>query len=374
MTQGRPTNGRDSIHPEYLARAAREAVEHARFWIPIDRADAPPEGHATTGPGAPWADADIAATAFDPVFRIVLDAMLSCRLARVTPKLMRETGAPQAWLARYATGSRGVFDVDVSAEGVRDDLSALWWLASSAEVVIHCDLARLDTATLFNSVSKLHFAAAREISAATLSYTKVCAAAEGTVALVPRIWRYETMCGWSMLVVAARELAGELAKEVFRQEPRSATQRRSYAKVNVAIHATIQAATYWADSVMADDVEKYILSALRRCMKFPTLDIAAIRGLAAAEGVAIAEGRAAPKQSSLDANTTSTAARRLKKGDPLAESTIELAIDAVQLVAHAGLAERTLWLSDEARLLFRAELDGLRKRLLAARVARRARA
>jgi len=60
--------------------------------------------------------------------------------------------------------------------------------------------------------------------------------------------------------------------------------------------------------------------------------------------------------------------------DPLTDATIELALRAVECVRDAASWERREYASDEGRAAFRAELDGLRKRLLAAQATRRVRA
>ena len=45
------------------------------------------------GRGGPWTDGDIAATAFDPVFRVVLAAMRACRVSGLTQQVTREDPA-----------------------------------------------------------------------------------------------------------------------------------------------------------------------------------------------------------------------------------------------------------------------------------------
>jgi hypothetical protein len=68
------------------------------------------------------------------------------------------------------------------------------------------------------------------------------------------------------------------------------------------------------------------------------------------------------------------ARERAERADPLGDATIELALRAVQQVRDAASWERREYASDEGRAAFRAECDGLRKRLLAAQATRRVRA
>jgi hypothetical protein len=374
MPSDRPLNYNDTMSPELIARAAAEADRRGRFWVHVDAAAdrSAREWSRYEGRGGPWTNRDVASTAFDPVFRVVLDAMRDCRVWGVTQKLMaEEPGAPNAWLARYTTRSGRSLAVDVAAQGADVDLEAWWWLAQHADLAISCDAARLDAPTLFTAVSGIVFAGTgRVIPDAVMSHARARAREPGTVALVPRA----RGTGWTMVVVAAPGLAGELGQEVLRRCQPSAEVMRASERLDVAILGTSQAGNYWTDSVVAHDLEKYIASALRRGEKCPEIPFDAIRALAAAEGVAIAEGRAAPTGGGMAEHTTGIVVERVTKADPMSEATIELALRVVQRIADDGTYVQKHWVSDEGRRRFRAEVDGLHKRLVAALAARRARA
>lgn len=373
MTSDRPLNYNHTISPELIGWTVAQADERGRFWVEINAgADrSPHEWKRYEGRGGSWTDGDVAATAFDPVFRVILASMTACRLVGLTTAALNEPGAPKAWLARYATRDRRALDVDVTADGVGDDLDAWWWLVRHAHPIVSCDGTRLDAATLFTTVTGVTFMTTRLLSGAAGSHAKACAAKAGTVAFLPLPHHK----GWQMVVVAARGLAGELGREAIHRSQLSTEVLRASSSLDVAILGAFQAGSFWTDSVVALDLEKYMVSALRRGEKRPDVSLDAIHALAAAEGVAIAEGRAAPTiAGGMAEHTTSQAVERVTKADPMSEATIELAVRVVRMIADDGSYERKRWVSDAAQRLFRAELEGLHKRLLAALAARRTRA
>ena len=367
MSSQRPLRA-NSLHPEYFAAPAAEADKLGRFCIVIDgkaerRADAWERYRRLPGP---WGKGPITATAFDPAFRIVLAAVRECRLFGITPKLKRDKpGAPEAWLARYTTRDGHGLDVDIGAAGVCDDLEAWWWLVRRARPVLICEATALDAPTLFSIASGPMFTGADRKLASEV-HARERAECPGTVSLLP----YGDDRVWGLIVMAAHGLAGDLAREAVLREPLSEKVRAARANVRSDVLSSAEGIMYWYGKVKAQRFEKTLVATLKQGENKPRVAAVAFRAVLAAEGVAIAEGRGPPERTEQVIVIEDLA----KEAHPLSDATIELALQAVQTVAAAGECERTLWAGDEARALFRAELERLKKRLEAAMRTRRTRA
>ena len=368
MSSQRPLRA-NILHPEYFAAPAAEADELGRFCIVIDgkaprRAFDAWERYRRSP--APWGQGPITATAFDPAFRIVLAAAGECRLFGVTPKLKREkSGAPEAWLERYATRDGRALDVDIGAAGVRDDLEAWWWLVRHAQPVFTCEANALDTPTLFSIGSGPTFTGVGG-KLASEAHARKRAEVPGTVSLLP----YGSDGVFGLVVLAAPGLAGDLAREAVLRQPLSEKVRAVRATLRSGFLSYMEAIDYWYVKVTAQRFEKTLVPTLKKGEEKPQVAIVALRALIAAEGVAIAEGRGPTERTEM----VKLADNLAREAHPLGDATIALALRAVQAVSVAGVCERTQWAGDEARSAFRAELDGLQKRLEAAARTRGARA
>jgi hypothetical protein len=356
------------LHPEYFAAPAAEADKLGRFCIIIDRkAERPREVWARhRSPAGPWGNGPITASAFDPAFRIALAAVRECRLFGVTPKLKRDKpDAPEAWLERYAKRDGRALDVDISAAGVRDDLEAWWWLVQHAKPVLICEATALDAPTLFSIGSGPMFNGV-DRKLASESYARTHAERRGTVSLLP----YGGDKWWGLIVMAAPGLAGDLAREAVLRQPLSEKARAARTTLRSDFLSSVEGIMYWNLKVTAQSFEKTLVASLKEGEKEPGVAAVAFRAVLAAEGVAIAEGRG-PSARTEEVILVEDLANQ---AHPLGDATIELALRAVHTVVTAGECERTLWAGDEARSLFRAELERLQKRLEAAMRARRTRA
>lgn len=374
MSIRRPLASVATIHPEHIAGIARDANDRGRFFMAFDGTIArivegwtPYERERRA-----WRDGRIGAKAFDPGFRIVAAAMRACRIFGVTPRLLREhADAPIAWLARCTVRAGHALDVVLDADGARDDLGAWWWLCLHASPVISCDAASFDSPTLFTIGDGVHFATARFLPKPVLAHAKAEAARAGVVALAPGASHH----GWGMLVVAAPPLIGEIAVQAVRSFPAEEKQVHVHETLDTSILSALEASTYWTGDIDSDNFEKNLVATLRRGEKHPEIPRDAIRALCAAEGVAIAEGRDPATPDDGMAHLVAGFAREhAERADPLGDATIELALRVVQCVRDAASWERREYASEEGRAQFRAELDGLRKRLLAAQATRRVRA
>jgi hypothetical protein len=374
MSIRRPLASLARIHPEHIAGVARDANDRGRFFIAFD-ATVPRlvEGWAPyERERRAWRDGRIDAKAFDPGFRIVAAAMRGCRIFGLTSRLLRDQAdAPLAWLSRCTVRAGHALDVVLDADGARDDLGAWWWLCLHASPVISCDAAAFDAPTLFTIGDGVHFATARFLPKPVLAHAKAEAARTGTVALSPGASHH----GWGMLVVAAPPLIGEVAVQAMRSFPAEEKQVHVHETLDTGILSALEASTYWTGDIDADNFEKRLVATLRRGEKHPEIPRDAIRALCAAEGVAIAEGRGpATPDDGMAQLVAGFAREHAECADPLGDATIELALRVVQCVRDAGSWERREYASEEGRAQFGTELDGLRKRLVAAQATRRVRA
>jgi hypothetical protein len=374
MSIRRPLASLARIHPEHIAGVARDANDRGRFFIAFDATVARlVEGWAPyERERRAWRDGRIDAKAFDPGFRIVAAAMRGCRIFGLTSRLLRDQAdAPLAWLSRCTVRAGNALDVVLDAEGARDDLGAWWWLCLHASPVISCDAAAFDAPTLFTIGDGVHFATARFLPRPVLAHAKAEAARTGTVVLAPGASHH----GWGMLVVAAPPLIGEVAVQAMRSFPAEEKQVHVHETLDTGILSALEASTYWTGDIDADNFEKRLVATLRRGEKHPEIPRDAIRALCAAEGVAIAEGRGpATPDDGMAQLVAGFAREHAECADPLGDATIELALRVVQCVRDAGSWERREYASEEGRAQFRTELDGLRKRLVAAQATRRVRA
>ena len=374
MTIRRPLESLAKIHPEHLARVRHEADARGRFFMAFDGTlDRTIEGWAPyEAERRPWRDGRITAKGFDPGFRVILAAMRGCRVFGVTPTLLRGIkDAPTAWLERCTTRAGSALDVDVDAPGARDDLGAWWWLCNYASPVIACDAVTLDASTLFTIGNGVHFATARFLPKAVLAHAKAEAGRSGVVAIAPGGSDH----GWGMLVVGEAPLIGDLAAEGVRRFPADEKQIRVHETLETALLSTMEASTYWTGDIDAVNFEKRLTATLKRGMKHPEIPRDSIRALAAAEGVAIAEGRGPDTSDDGMAHLVATFARQhAERADPVSDATIDLALRSVELVRDAASWERKEYASDQGRAQCRAEIERLRKRLLAAQATRRVRA
>jgi hypothetical protein len=374
MSIRRPLASLATIHPEHIASVARDANERGRFFMAFDGTiERSGEGWARyESERRAWRDGRITAKAFDPGFRVILAAMRGCRIFGVTANLLRTTpNAPIAWLARCTTRAGSALDVVVDAEGARDDIGVWWWLCANASPVISCDAAAFDAPTLFTIGDGVHFATTRFLPRAVLAHAKAEGHRAGTVAFAPGASEH----GWGILVVGEAPVIGEIAVQAVRSFPAEEKQVHVHETLDTGILAATESSTYWTGDLDAEHFERHLVSTLKRGEKRPEIPRDAIRALAAAEGVAIAEGRGPVTPADGMAHLVAGFAReRAERADPLCDATIELALRAVQRVREAGSFERREYASEEGRAAFRAECDGLRKRLLAAQSTRRVRA
>ena len=374
MSIRRPLASLATIHPEHIASIARDANHCGRFFMAFDGTiERSVEGWARyETERRAWRDERIVAKAFDPGFRLILAAMRGCRILGVTPKLLRTTpNAPLAWLARCTVRAGQGLDVVLGADGARDDLGAWWWLCCHASPVITCDASALDASTLFTIGDGVHFSPTRFLPRSVIAHAKEEAMRAGMVALAPGASEH----GWGMLVVAEPPVIGELAVQAVRSFPAEEKQVRVYETLDTGVLSAIESSTYWTGDIEAEHFERHLVATLKRGTKHPEIPRDAIRALAAAEGVAIAEGRGPTTPPDGMAHLVAGFAReRAEAADPLSDATIELALRTVQCVRDAASWERREYVSEEGRCAFRAELDGLRKRLLAAQATRRVRA
>jgi len=374
MSIRRPLASLARIHPEHIANVALDANRCGRFFMAFDGTiERSVEGWARyETERRAWRDERIVAKAFDPGFRLVLAAMNGCRIFGVTPKLLRTTpNAPLAWLARCTVRAGHALDVVLDADGAREDVGVWWWLCCHASPVITCDAGALDAATLFTIGDGVHFATTRFLPRSVLVHTKAEASRAGTVALAPGASEH----GWGMLIVADSPVIGELAVQAVRSFPAEEKQVRVHETLDTGILSAIESSTYWTGDIDAEHFERRLVATLKRGAKHPEIPRDAIRALAAAEGVAIAEGRGPATPSEGMAHLVAGFAREhADKADPVSDATIELALRTVQCVRDAASWERREYASEEGRSAFRAELDGLRKRLLTAQTTRRVRA
>ncbi|HEX2778219.1 MAG TPA: hypothetical protein VHM30_01895, partial [Gemmatimonadaceae bacterium] len=361
-----------SIHPEYLAGAAVEARSRGRFWTSVHR-EALDERRPAGGRGARrWRDEAVAKAGFDPYFPLLLAAMRECRLVKPPRPGKGGDQYPAEWVERYVRRDGRQAVADCKAAGVRDDLDAWWWIVQHAEPMLVLDRAKLDVPTLFSVMNGPTFATLKyTMPASVVTWAKQKSARKDTVVAAPGSDGHE----WGMILFAAPTLAGELAADSVRHERRSAEELEQMARLDTAILGVMEATTLWTQGTGPRGFEKLLLSTLRRAERYPTIPRDAIRGLAAAEGVAIAEGRGPETpRDDMAALIAGNIREIVAKADPLDAKTVELAVRAVKAVADAKVCERTRWKSEEARGQWRAEVEGLAKRLEAARAARRVRA
>ena len=374
MTIRRPLETLAKIHPEHLARVTIDANARGRFFMAFDGTlDRPTEGWAPyEAQRRPWRDGRITAKGFDPGFRVILAAMRGCRVFGIGPRLLRAVAdAPVAWLERCTTRNGHVLEVDVDAPGARDDLGAWWWLCMYASPVISCDATALDASTLFTIGNGVHFATARFLPKAVLAHARAEATHAGVVALAPGGSNH----GWGMLVVGEAPRIGDLAAEGLRRFPADEKQIRVHETLDTGLLSAMEASTYWTGDIDAMNFEKRLAATLRRGVTRPEIPRDAIRALAAAEGVAIAEGRGPDTRDDGMAHLVATFARQhAERADPVSDATIDLALRSVELVRDAASWERKEYASDQGRAQCRAEIERLRKRLLAAQATRRVRA
>jgi hypothetical protein len=374
MTIRRPLASLAKIHPEHIASVARDANQRGRFFMAFDgTVERSVEGWAPyESERRAWRDERILTKAFDPGFRPILAAMRGCRIFGVTPKLLCTTPyAPIDWLERCTVRAGHALDVVVAADGAHTDLGAWWWLCAHASPVIACDAGALDTSTLFTIGDGVHFASTRFLPRTVLAHATAEATRAGTVALAPGASEH----GWGMLVVAEPPVIGEIAVQAVRSFPAEEKQVHVHETLDTGVLSALESSTFWTGDIDAEHFERNITAALKRGRKHPEIPRDAIRALAAAEGVAIAEGRGPTVPPEGMAQLVVGFAREhAERADPLSDSTIELALHTLECVRDAGSWERREYASDEGRAAFRAELDGLRKRLLAAQATRRVRA
>ncbi|MFL5617827.1 MAG: hypothetical protein ACJ79A_05455 [Gemmatimonadaceae bacterium] len=374
MSIRRPLASLATIHPEHIASVARDANRRGRFFMAFDgTVERSVEGW---GPyeceRRAWRDERILTKAFDPGFRLILAAMRGCRIFGVTPKLLCTTPhAPIDWLERCTVRAGHALDVRVDADGSRNDVGAWWWLCTHASPVISCDTGALDAATLFTIGDGVHFASTRFLPRPVLAHAKAEASRTGMVALAPGASEH----GWGMLVVAEPPVIGEIAVQAVRSFPAEEKQVHVHETLDTGVLSALESSTFWTGDIDAEHFERSITATLKRGEKHPEIPRDAIRALAAAEGVAIAEGRGpAVPPDGMAQLVAGFAREHAERADPLGDATIELALRTVQCVRDAASWERREYASEEGRAAFLAELDGLRKRLLAAQATRRVRA
>jgi hypothetical protein len=373
MSIRRPLASVATIHPEHIANVALDANRCGRFFMAFDGTiERSVEGWARyETERRAWRDERIIAKAFDPGFRPILAAMRSCRILGVTPKLLRTTpNAPLAWLARCTVRTGHALDVVLDADGARDDIGVWWWLCCHASPVVTCDAGALDAATLFTIGDGVHFATTRFLPRSVLAHAKAEGSRAGMVALAPGASEH----GWGMLIVAEPPVIGELAVQAVRSFPAEEKQVHVHETLDTCILSAIESSTYWTGDIDAEHFERHLVATLKRGAKHPEIARDAIRALAAAEGIAIAEGRGPATPTDGMAQLVAGFAReRAEAADPLSDATIELALRTLQSVRDAASWERREYATEEGRRAFRNELDGLRKRLLAAQATRRVR-
>jgi hypothetical protein len=374
MSIRRPLASLATIHPEHIASVARDANQRGRFFMAFDgTVERSVEGWAAyESERRAWRDERILTKAFDPGFRPILAAMRGCRVFGVTPKLLCTTPhAPIDWLERCTVRAGHALDVVLHADGARGDLGAWWWLCMHASPVISCDAGALDASTLFTIGDGVHFASTRFLPRLVLAHAKAEASRAGMVALAPGASEH----GWGMLVVGEPPVIGEVAVQAVRSFPAEEKQVHVHETLDTGILSALESSTFWTGDIDAEHFERKLTATLRRGERHPEVPRDAIRALAAAEGVAIAEGRGPTTPPDGMAQLVLGFARDHAEGaDPLGDATIELALRTVQCVRDAASWERREYASEEGRAAFRAELDGLRKRLLAAQATRRVRA
>ncbi|HKP15451.1 MAG TPA: hypothetical protein VJT85_05285 [Gemmatimonadaceae bacterium] len=374
MSIRRPLASLARIHPEHIATVARDANRCGRFFMAFDGTiERSVEGWAPyESERRAWRDERILTKAFDPGFRPILAAMRGCRIFGLTPKLLTTTpNAPLAWLERCTVRAGHALDVVLDANGARDDVGVWWWLCVHASPVISCDAGALDAATLFTIGDGVHFASTRFLPRNVIAHAKSEGSRPGMVALAPGGSEH----GWGMLLVAEEPVIGELAAQAVRSFPAEEKQVHVHETLDTSILSAIESSTYWTGNIDAEHFERRIVGTLKRGAKHPEIPRDAIRALAAAEGIAIAEGRGPAIPAEGMAHLVAGFAREhAEKADPVSDETIELALRTVQLVRDAASWERREYISEEGRSAFRAELDGLRKRLLTAQSTRRVRA
>jgi hypothetical protein len=374
MSIRRPLASLATIHPEHIASVARDANQRGRFFMAFDgTVERSGEGWASyESERRAWRDERILTKAFDPGFRPILAAMRGCRIFGVTPKLLCTTPhAPIHWLERCTARVGHALDVVVGADGARSDLGAWWWLCAHASPVISCDAGALDASTLFTIGDGVHFASTRFLPRPVLAHAQTEASRAGTVALAPGASEH----GWGMLVVAESPVIGEIAVQAVRSFPAEEKQVHVHETLDTGILSAMESSTYWTADSDAEHFERSLVATLRRGERHPEVPRDAIRALAAAEGIAIAEGRGpATAPDGMAQLVVGFARERAERADPLCDATIELALRSVQCVRDAASWERREYASEEGRAAFRAEVDGLRKRLLAAQATRRVRA
>jgi hypothetical protein len=374
MTIRRPLASLAKIHPEHIASVARDANQRGRFFMAFDgRIERSVDGWARyESERRAWRDERILTKAFDPGFRPILAAMRGCRIFGVTPKLLCTTPyAPIDWLERCTVRAGHALDVVVGADGALSDLGVWWWLCVNASPVVSCDASALDASTLFTIGDGVHFASTRFFPRTVLAHATAEASRAGTVALAPGASEH----GWGMLVVAEPPVAGEIAVQAVRSFPAEEKQVHVHETLDTGILSALESSTFWTGDIDAEHFERNVTAALKRGAKHPETPRDAIRALAAAEGVAIAEGRGPTVPPDGMAQLVAGFAREhAERADPVSDATIELALRTVERVRDAASWEQREYASDEGRAAFRAELDGLRKRLLAAQATRRVRA
>jgi len=374
MSIRRPLASLARIHPEHIATVARDANHRGRFFVAFDgTVERSVEGWARyESARRAWRDERILAKAFDPGFRPILEAMRGCRLFGVTPKLLCTTPhAPIDWLERCTVRAGHAVDVVLDANGARDDLGVWWWLCVHASPVITCDAGALDASTLFTIGDGVHFASTRFLPRNVTAHARSEASRAGMVALAPGASEH----GWGMLVVAEPPVIGEIAVQAVRSFPAEEKQVHVHEMLDTSILSALESSTFWTGGIDAEHFERVLTATLKRGERHPEIPRDAIRALAAAEGVAIAEGRGpVTPPDGMAQLVVGFAQEHAERADPLGDATIELALRAVQCVRDAASWEQREYASEEGRAAFRAEVDGLRKRLLAAQATRRVRA
>jgi hypothetical protein len=363
------------IHPEYLAGIGATAREVGRFVVEVSDeviGEKQARRRHTANKGAP----SPAQRVFERIMAPVLATARSCRVFNGGQQSgtadTRDVAPAQAqqWLEAYTRADgRGSFDVDLSAPGVRRDLSFWWWLARQRKnPLIFVPLRGLDMPALFALTNGVQLMTFRyDVPKSAVDFAKRETKRNDVICLSP----VGEDLGLLFRIYASPDTAAHLAQLAFEHGRRPPDERALLTRFDRCILEETAPATFWRNLVVEENPEAKLRSALKRWERRPTDAADALRALAAAEIVATLEGR--PRAGSDGDETLRDVRKWAAKQDALDADTVDMAYRVVGAIASGDRLLKE-WRTDEARTAWRAEFRALAKRLEAAQVARRTRA
>jgi hypothetical protein len=356
------------LHPELLADSASRALKFGRFTLEY-------------GGGSIIKTFDQAATrsapsrgAFADVMPLVLRSMTTCRVFDAKRLTKKDRKPPiddrsAEWLAKYTTEAPGGLDVRSDVRGVRGDLEFWWWiLIRGANPIFSVKPSKLDTRALVRGSEQMIYMTLRyDLTATAIKYAAQTAAKHDLICLAPVARGTE----FELKMFAGPKRIGDLAKVAANEVAANRIKAGTPTQVvpDTCIVQSEQGFKVFNDRLDLDEPDYRRILAVGAKRLHDTK--AAVRALAIAEMVAALEGRPALGMNDLHSRWMN---EWLPTAEPVGDETVREAHAAVTLIMRKSAVMQDVFATAEGRALWRAELEGLEKRLKQAVFTRSARA